>query len=159
MFNCNELIDLKQVVLSFTALEQFFIEYVDGTTDYGMPRAWHSVVDSHEINATRSAVRTSQIPTYEDAVATEYVTPDITSRDTRRHHAGPSRAVPPESNMDLQIYFKPPRQGTFYMPGDEINGWVKCRSASFNQGTAASLKSIRASLVGRYFSHVHSCDE
>lgn len=149
---------LKQVVLSFTALEQYFIEHVDETTHYGMPRAWHAVVDSHEVNSAKPTVQMLQIPTYEDAVTNEYMASNISSRGIIEQHAGPSREVSCEADMDLQISFKPPHQGTFYMPGDEINGWVKCRSDCFNKGTAASVKSVRVSLVGQSIPYAH-CNE
>jgi len=120
-----------------------------------MPRAWHVIVDSHEVNSTRSTVQISQIPTYEDAVTNEYVASNISSRGIIEQHVGPSREVSREADMDLQVSFKPPLQGTFYMPGDEINGWVKCHSSCFNQGTAASVKSVCVSLVGQSISYAH----
>ena len=49
--------------------------------------------------------------------------------------------------MDLQVHIEP-HGSEWYMPGDDVKGWVRCRSECFHQGTAFSVLSVHTSLAG-----------
>lgn len=160
-------------MLSLITLGYYFIEYEDGKTDYVLPRAWHAMVDSHELGS-----KITPFPTYNDVVVNNYIaqyggsnhlgiiTNGAGSRSSPDSGMGMSlssygsKGSPPESKrvstaveMDLRVHVMPPKQGTFYMPGEKVLGWVKCRSSCFQQGTPSSITTLRARLTGKYNLH------
>lgn len=144
---------LKQIILAPNVTGRFFIEYDDGTIDFELPDAWCSVMNTYQVTAAPRVsisapppiLKASNIPLPDEDVPVRFE--DMANQSTQNLSdisAGHSR----EAGTDLHVHIEPPRQGTFYMPGMEINGSVRCNSGYFNHGSISSLKSIRVSLVG-----------